>query len=134
MNVRSARYRRPQRSPIVLGALVVFVVSGVTYGYFAHRSTSFSQMVWCLGETAAFSQDAPRLRMADGLVASRALLGKSAQEVASMLGPPTRTDKFKNYNLVYWLGAERGFLSIDSEWLLVRFDNEKVVEANIVRD
>ena len=72
--------------------------------------------------------------MADGLVATGALLGRGAKEVASQLGPPTDTDKFKNDDLVYWLGAERGFLGVDSEWLVIRFAGDKVVEATIVRD
>jgi hypothetical protein len=72
--------------------------------------------------------------MADGLVASGALLGRNAKEVALQLGPPTDTDKFKSDDLVYWLGAERGFPSVDSERLVIRFAAGKLVEARIVRD
>ena len=37
--------------------------------------------------------------------------------------------------MVYWLGDERGYMSIDSEWLVVRLDGEgKVAEYRIVRD
>jgi hypothetical protein len=109
-------------------------LGGTAYDYFKRRPAPFDQVTWCLGESPFLSKGAPRLRMADGLVGSRALLGRNAQDVASLLDPPTKTDKFKNYDLVYWLGAERGFLSVDSEWLLIRFGNDKVVEANIVRD
>jgi len=42
---------------------------------------------------------------------------------------------FKEYALVYWLGAERGFIRIDSEWLVVNFDkNNRVSDALMVRD
>ncbi len=73
--------------------------------------------------------------MADGLVASGALVGKTRDDIANMLGPPTSTDKFRHYDLVYWLGPERGFFAIDSEWLVVSFGTTGTVrEARIVRD
>jgi hypothetical protein len=53
----------------------------------------------------------------------------------SLLGTPPPTAYFRDYQFVYWLGPERGFMSIDSEWLAIRFDrNGKVMEARIVRD
>lgn len=52
-----------------------------------------------------------------------------------MLGKPPATDYFSDWDLVYWLGPERGFLSIDSEWLVVKLDqNEVVTDFKIVRD
>ena len=73
--------------------------------------------------------------MADGLVASGVLIGKTRIDIETMLGAPTKTAKFKNYDLVYWLGAERGYISIDSEWLVVRFANTgEAREVRIVRD
>ena len=52
-----------------------------------------------------------------------------------MLGEPPTTEYFTDWNLVYNLGAERGFLSIDSEWLVLRTDQSGVViQAAIVRD
>jgi hypothetical protein len=97
---------------------------------------AFDRSAWLAGETADFSSDAPRLRMADGLIASRVLLAKHRSEIEAMLGQPTSTAKFRAYyDLVYWLGAERGFISIDSEWLVLRFDTAgRVAEARIVRD
>jgi hypothetical protein len=100
---------------------------------------AFDRNAWLAGETADFSSEAPRLRMADGLVSSRGLIGKDRSEIAALLGPDSDTDKFRSYDrsreLVYWLGAERSFISIDSEWLVVRFDrNGRVAEARIVRD
>jgi len=117
---------------VLVGALAVGL--GLVW-YSANRPTSFDQAVWLGGEKAGFSSDAPRLRMADGLLASRILEGKSRAEVESMLGSPTRTNKFRDFDLVYWLGAERGFISIDSEWLVIRFDaGNSVNMVSIVRD
>jgi hypothetical protein len=80
-------------------------------------------------------QESARLEMADRIVARRMLDGKTRVEVLSMLGEPPKTGYFSDWNLVYWLGAERGFVSIDSEWLVVRFDaDERVSEYRIVRD
>jgi hypothetical protein len=73
--------------------------------------------------------------MADGLIRSRALLGKGRSEVEALLGPDTETDKFGDYDLVYWLGAQRSYMPLDSEWLAVRFDmSGRVSEARIVYD
>lgn len=36
---------------------------------------------------------------------------------------------------MYWLGPERGFFSIDSEWLVIRLNSHgKVVDYHIERD
>ncbi len=76
-----------------------------------------------------------RLGMADRLVARESLLGKSRAEVVALLGDPTETEYFHEWDLVYWLGPERGFISIDSEWLVVRFgDGGTVADYRIVRD
>lgn len=62
-------------------------------------------------------------------------MGKSRAEVVVLLGEPPPTDYFRQYDMVYWLGAERGWLTIDSEWLVVRLDaNKRVSEARIVTD
>lgn len=79
--------------------------------------------------------DHPRLHMADGLLNSGTLLGKSKVEIVTLLGAPTSTNYFKDADLVYWLGPERGFISIDSEWLTLRLDQKgNVREVRIVTD
>src|SRR5262245_44084202 len=55
-----------------------------------------------------------RLEMADRLLARGKLLGKTRAEVLDFLGQPTETSYFGSWDLVYWLGFERGFFSIDS--------------------
>lgn len=116
-------------------ALSILALSVGILGRAQTASTPFDRAIWLQGENAKMSPDAPRLSMADGLVSSRALLGKSRSEVEAMLGTPTQTNKFRDYDSVYWLGAERGYMSIDSEWLVIRFDKtNKASEAKIVRD
>jgi hypothetical protein len=123
---------------VLLAVIVAFGAAALSLVY-ASRSqlppVPFDKTIWLNGETVEFSSDAPRLRMADGLVDSRILLGKRRSELESLLGPPTKTDKFRNFDLVYWLGADRGFMGIDSEWLVIRLDsNDKTIRASIVSD
>ena len=80
-------------------------------------------------DTAQWSDEAQveagvRRGMADGLVADEVLIGRTRAEVVAMLGEPPPTEYFRNWDLVYWLGPERGFISIDSEWLVVRLSPE----------
>lgn len=91
-------------------------------------------------DAAAWALDAdygrgPRLEMADRLVARSALLGRTRAEVVAQLGEPPPTAYFSDWDLVYWLGPERGLLSIDSEWLVVRFSSAGTAsDCRIVRD
>jgi hypothetical protein len=76
-----------------------------------------------------------RHRMADGLLLLNSLQGMHESEVFELLGTPPQTDHFTDWNLVYPLGQERGFLAIDSEWLVLRTDTEgKVIDAKRVHD
>lgn len=77
--------------------------------------------------------------MADGLLRSAVLLGKSQSEIEAMLGPPT----YKGYrdsrlarksSLVYQLGPEREYPGIDIEYLTLDFDTVgKVRDAHIFK-
>jgi hypothetical protein len=73
--------------------------------------------------------------MADRLIAYDTLLGKTRAEVVELLGEPPPTGYFSNWDLVYWLGPERGFIRIDSEWLVLRLGADgRVADNRIVRD
>jgi hypothetical protein len=74
-------------------------------------------------------------RIADRLISSGALIGKSREELITLLGQPPPPEYFRDWDLVYNLGAERGYMSIDSEWLVIRLDSTgRATEATIVRD
>lgn len=76
-----------------------------------------------------------RLEMADRLVAEGELLGRSRAEVVNLLGEPPPTAYFSDWDLVYWLGPERGFFGIDSEWLVLRLDAKgSVADLRVVTD
>ena len=76
-----------------------------------------------------------RLRMVDDLFRRDLLVGRSRQELAELLGEPAPSGGFAGWDHAYWLGPERGFISIDSEWLVLRYDAHGVLaEASLARD
>lgn len=120
--------KRTRRNILIIAAMVCVAVVAAWALWPVGRA--FDQAVW-----ADEKQEGARLEMADRIVARRMLDGKARAEVVAMLGEPPKTGYFSDWNLVYRLGMERGFISIDSEWLVVRFDaNERVSEYRIVRD
>lgn len=119
----------------------MLVLFASAIGYCTYEpNIPFDRDTWRKGErlsTRGSSSDgvAPRILMAEGLVRKRALLGKRRAEIEDMLGPPSDVGYFRTYDLVYWLGLERGFMRIDSEWLVVRLDaTGTATEARIVND
>ena len=74
-------------------------------------------------------------RMVDGFLITNRLKGKSQSEIEELLGVPPETSYFSDWDMVYRLGTERGFIGIDSEWLVLQLDNDgKVIDAQIVYD
>jgi hypothetical protein len=139
------RYRRKPTSShavlIIAGTLLVIVSPLlILFGVLAagevqerrHR-VAFDSAVW--NESLDRQDDAIRLRMVDDLLRRYRLRGRREDELIALLGKPPKTDYFSDYQLVYWLGPERGFISIDSEWLAVRIGpDHRVTDARIVRD
>ena len=125
--------------------LVLFLLYALAFAYFffftptaedyAHR-VAFDSAGW---QRHALDDDPEwptRLRMVDDLVADRRLDGLTRSEVESLLGSADQTAKWKDWELVYYLGPERnGIFRIDSEWLVIRFDLAgRVSEYRIVSD
>ena len=132
---------------VVAGLAVVLLVAGAWYAWLLHGLFSdpgrdarcagrerFDAAVW-RDTVLAFSAAAPRGCMVDDLLAGRRLAGLPRAEVVALLGADARTGYFREYDLVYWLGPERGPFSIDSEWLVLRLDQAgRVAEAKLVTD
>ena len=121
----------------VLSLIAILRVVGLsTVGavhYWKTRPLPFDRVVWNM--EAEDIDDCRRHRMADWLLKQGRLVGMNRAEIVSMLGEPTQTSHFREYDLVYVLGNERGWLSIDSEWLLMRLDvNGRVSTAELGRD
>ena len=75
-----------------------------------------------------------RVRMVDDLLRKHRLVGMTREQVDGLLGVPPHTNYFREYDYVYWLGPERGFISIDSEWLVIKFEKGVVTEARVLTD
>ncbi len=76
-----------------------------------------------------------RVDMVDDLLSKYELMGMTQEEVISLLGQSTDTEYFKTENnMVYYLGPERGSISIDSEWLVLEVQKNQITKVNILRD
>lgn len=76
-----------------------------------------------------------RTAIIDDLLANYPLVGMTEQEIIDLLGKNTNTSYFKADNrFVYRLGDERGLMSIDSEWLLIDFENGIVADYSVTSD
>ena len=92
------------------------------------KTPSFHRDEWIAGGWRPSMWHFPRRSMADDLVNSRLLIGRSRMDVETMLGAPSSTDKFRDADLVYWIGPDRGMFGIDNEWLIVSFDSRGIVD------
>jgi hypothetical protein len=100
---------------------------------YLHRQP-FDSVTWRQSLTTQATEPI-RLRMVDDLIQRYSLVGKTRSEINALLGIPPKTNYFREYEYVYWLGPERGFMSIDSEWLGLQFDESaRVTSARILRD
>jgi hypothetical protein len=117
-----------KRKLLVVSILVPLAVGG---WFMLRPGRHFDPSLWRNSTTPA----SVRLRMADDLVNSQKLVGLTRQEVVALLGEPPKTEYFKEFDLVYYLGPERGFMSIDSEWLVLKLGIEgRVKRATIAHD
>jgi hypothetical protein len=127
---------------IVLAAPPALYSLGVAYFIFAvptvedyrHR-LPFDSVGWKARSADAGSSRPTRLRMVDDLLGQRRLDGLAREQVVDLLGSTDETDKWREWDLVYYLGPERSFMSVDSEWLVIRLDaGRKVATYHVVRD
>ena len=115
----------------VVGVLVLLVLAIVIVdAYLWFTRTRFDSSIW----RAATNNDPVRIEMVDDLMSQYDLVGMTRADVDKLLGIPPSTSYFSEFDYVYWLGPERGYISIDSEWLCLKFRREKVVEAEVMSD
>jgi hypothetical protein len=94
----------------------------------------FNSATW-ISTPATFDHNSVRQRMVDDLLRSKALNGLTRLEVTALLGPPDKTIYFAGNDFVYMVGRERGFIEIDSEWLIIKLDAAgKVGKARLATD
>lgn len=103
--------------------IVRFIDGGLPTGSNILR---FEAATWRATKSADFvtGDITPRQKMLGDVVA-HVLPGRTRTEIEELLGPSLATSYFENTgrDLIYVLGAERdSFFPIDSEWLLIWFD------------
>jgi len=124
----------------IAAVLVVLAVVGAGVWFFFGDSIRerlsrqrFDAVAW-KADDRSFT-NAVRIQMVDDLLRRHSFRGMTREQVVAIVGEPDKTEYFKERDLVYWLGPERGFISIDSEWLVFRLDSQKkVTDLRIVRD
>ena len=114
---------------IALGLVAALVLACLAGAWAYRQRRSFSTEKW-------ITDPENRTRIVDDLLSDHALTGMTEQEVLALLGGH---DNDRGYfqqegRLVYWLGPERGLISIDSEWLILEFSGDVVTDAYITRD
>jgi hypothetical protein len=127
------------QSILILIAASIFVALILIIGYLRigpHVQHYFSNIpfdseTW---KRAKESSDPVRIFMVDNLLATYHLIGMSRADIDNPLGTPPETPFFAKYDYIYWLGPERSFLPIDSEWLGIRFEEDRVVEVKLLND
>lgn len=131
---RTAETRASRRRKLWGAIWLAFAVAMV--GVFVWRwwfpGRAFDAATW---DDESQAWHGARLEMADRLLAQDILTGMTRAQVIAMLGEPSQEGYFREWDMVYWLGPERGFMSVDSEWLVLNLDgNGRVVECRIVND
>lgn len=125
----------------ILFAWVAFIgniIFGPSVEYFFVQE-NFDAVIWRQEGVAPSDGDwPPRLCMAEDLISSGHLTGLKKAAVFDLIGEP-RAGNYRfgepDSSLVYYLGPERGFIRIDSEWLVVSFDDQGVVKkVRLARD
>lgn len=77
-----------------------------------------------------------RTRIIDDLLHEYNLIGMTDLEITALLGSHNNDYGYFNEvnRYVYCMGPERGLFSIDSEWLILDFSDNRVSSYNIARD
>ena len=103
---------------------------GAFYQLWVHEQQSnFSTAKW-------HAEPRERVWMVDDLLTKYDFTGMDVVSLESILGKESDTSYFEApRRLVYYLGDERGIISIDSEWLIFDVNDEGIVtNVNIMRD
>lgn len=110
---------------IFAGLILAIIVAGIMYQY----QHSFSTSKWERNPDE-------RTKIVDDLLEDYELIGMRESDIIELLGKDNNDYGYFNEKnrLVYYLGPERGLISIDSEWLILDFANGVIVDCYITTD
>ncbi len=98
---------------------VAFVLSTTLTWLFEER---FNEQQWR-------SERTTRYKLAEDIMESELLIGKTKQEVIALLGSPSPSTLTGNDHLVYALGKPPSFLESKAEKLVIVFENSFAIEV-----
>lgn len=119
------------------GAVILTYLALISFLLFAPKLNSYVNQItfdskqW---QIHLADRDTIKQKMVNDLLSKHQLIGMTQTKIDEILGKPPQTEYFKDYDYVYWLGPERSSLSIDSEWLGIKFEKGIVVRVDILRD
>lgn len=93
---------------------------------------TFVQSQW-MDTALVRSKLAVRGCMVDDLLERHELRGMTRAQVVGLIGEPDTTRDLPEYDLVYWLGPQRGLIGTDSEYLVMKLDKtHRVTSVELV--
>ena len=99
---------------------LAFVISASLIWFFEER---FNQETW-------HSAPGKRYEMLDDILENKFLIGKTRQDVISILGEPDKRLISKDDFFIYDLGNPPSFFDSEPQYLLVTFENEIVIKLS----
>lgn len=117
-------FRNNQRNQIGLLFFIAFVAGTTLIYQFEER---FDENLWRTERTR-------RYKLADDIIESQLLIGKTKEEVITLLGENYSTLSLNQQSLIYKLGQPPSFFEPKMELLLILFVNEKVIEVTRIQD
>jgi hypothetical protein len=90
--------------------------------------TAFVRAQW-MDTTMARGKLAVRGCMVDDLLDRHELRGMTRAQVVALIGDPDTVRDLPGYDLVYWLGPQRGLIGTDSEYLAMKLDRSNRVTS-----
>lgn len=110
---------------IFVGLILAIIIAGIVYQY----QHSFSTAKWERNPDE-------RTKIVDDLLGDYDLIGMRESDIIDLLGNDNNDYGYFNEKdrFVYYLGPERGLISIDSEWLILDFADGVVVNCYITTD
>ena len=105
---------------IILGVFALAAI--ISYVLIDANEKEFDQVQWRISPLT-------RYKMANDIIESKMLLGKTKTEITSLLGNNTQTSTLVGKeHLVYSLGKAPSFFETKDEALIVVFENSKVIK------
>jgi hypothetical protein len=117
-------FRNNQKNQIGLLFFIAFVVGTTLIYQFEER---FDENLWRNELTR-------RYKLADDIIESQLLIGKTKEEVIALLGENYSTLSLDQESLIYKLGQPPSFFEPKMELLLILFANEKVIEVTRIQE